>query len=73
MAETKLTAELAGRILSISGNVGDTVTSGDEIVLIESMKMEIPLAAPVSGTIKAILAQIDDMVDEGQALLILES
>jgi biotin carboxyl carrier protein len=73
MAETKLMAEIAGRIISISHAQGDRIQQGEEVVVIESMKMEIPLTAQITGIVKAILVQIDDMVEEGQALLIVET
>jgi biotin carboxyl carrier protein len=47
---------------------GDTVESGDELIILESMKMEIPVVAPVSGTVSAIHVSPDDRVQEGDAL-----
>lgn len=72
MAEFTVKAELAGRVIAISGDIGASVTPTDEIVLIESMKMEIPIVAAVSGRIVAILVQVDDMIDEGQSILVVE-
>lgn len=72
MADITITAELAGRLISIS-EVGTPVKEGEDVALIEAMKMEIPLASPANGKIKTILAQIDEMVEEGQPLLILET
>jgi acetyl-CoA carboxylase biotin carboxyl carrier protein len=73
MAEIRFTAELAGRIISISASEGKRVELGDEVVVLESMKMEIPLTAQVAGIVTAVHVQIDDMVDEGQTLLTLET
>lgn len=72
MADLTIKAELAGRLISTAG-VGTSVAAGEDVALIEAMKMEIPLASSANGTVKAILAQVDDMVEEGQALLILET
>lgn len=71
MAETTITAELAGRVISFS-EVGAAVNAGDDVILIESMKMEIPVASPARGKVKSVLVQIDDMVEEGQPLLVLD-
>lgn len=72
MTDTTITAELAGRLISIS-DAGTSVNEGDEIALIEAMKMEIPVTSPAKGKIKTILVQPDEMVEEGQPLLILEA
>jgi biotin carboxyl carrier protein len=72
MADTTVTAELAGRVISIPA-VGTEVSIGNDVVLIESMKMEIPVASPAKGKVKTILVEIDDMVKEGQPLLVLET
>lgn len=71
MAEKTITAELAGRVISFP-EIGTEVSTGDDLVLIESMKMEIPVASPAKGKVKAILVQIDDTIEEGQPLMILE-
>lgn len=72
MAEKRITAELAGRVISFPA-IGTDVNAGEDVILIESMKMEIPIVSPVNGRVKAILVQIDDMVEEGQLLLVLET
>lgn len=71
MADKTITAELAGRVISFP-EIGTEVSAGDDLILIESMKMEIPVASPAKGKVKIILVQIDDMVDEGQSLMVLE-
>lgn len=73
MAEFTIKAELAGRVIALSSKIGATVTPNDEIVLIESMKMEIPIIASVNGKIIAILVQVDDMIEEGQPILVVEA
>lgn len=72
MTDTTITAELAGRLISIA-DAGTSVNEGDEIALIEAMKMEIPVSSPATGKVKTILVQPDEMVEEGQPLLIIES
>jgi acetyl-CoA carboxylase biotin carboxyl carrier protein len=70
MTETKISAELGGRILSFLVEVGESIMSGQEIALIESMKMEIPVIAPVQGTVSRLLVKPDDMVAEGDTIMI---
>jgi biotin carboxyl carrier protein len=70
MPEIKIVTEIAGRICSTPVQVGGTVADGDEIVVVEAMKMEIPVLSPASGEITSILVKIDDVVAEGQAIAI---
>jgi len=48
--------------------VGGTLADGDDVAVVEAMKMEIPVASPASGTLKALLLEIDDLVTEGHAI-----
>jgi biotin carboxyl carrier protein len=73
MSETKILSEVAGRICAVPAAVGSNVGDGDDIVLIEAMKMEIPVAATVAGKIKSILVKLDDTVAEGQLIAIIET
>lgn len=70
MPEIKIVTEVAGRVCATPVQVGGTVAEGDEIVVVEAMKMEIPVASPASGTLKSLLVKIDDHVAEGQAIAI---
>ena len=67
MSEIK--APMAGKIIDIKVNVGDTVTEGDEVVILEAMKMELPVVAEVSGTVKEIRCTKGGGV-EGEAVLV---
>lgn len=73
MPEIKITTEVAGRICAITASAGGSVGSGDDIVLVEAMKMEIPVPSPAAGKIKTILVNVDDVVAEGQSVAILET
>ncbi|MGY3393964.1 biotin carboxyl carrier protein [Bradyrhizobium sp. USDA 3311] len=53
--------------------VGGTVADGDDVVVVEAMKMEIPVPSPASGTITSLLVKLDDIVAEGQAIAIVAS
>jgi biotin carboxyl carrier protein len=72
MPEIRIVTEVAGRVCALPVEVGASVGDGDDIVFVEAMKMEIPVAAPAAGKLKELLVGIDDVVAEGQALAILE-
>lgn len=72
MPEIKIVTEIAGRICATPVQVGGTVADGDDVVVVEAMKMEIPVSPPASGTITSLLVvKLDDVVAEGQAIAIL--
>jgi biotin carboxyl carrier protein len=73
MPEIKIVTEVAGRICATPVQVGGTVADGDDIVLVEAMKLEIPVLSPASGTITSLLVKLDEIVAEGQAIAILAS
>ena len=73
MPDIKIVTEVAGRICALPAEVGASVGDGDDIALVEAMKMEIPVASPAAGKLKSILVKIDDVVAEGQAVAILET
>ncbi|MGM8216260.1 acetyl-CoA carboxylase biotin carboxyl carrier protein subunit [Bacillaceae bacterium W0354] len=65
-------ASMAGNVWKVVVNEGDQVTSGQDLVILESMKMEIPIAAEVSGTVKEIKVNEGDFVNEGDVIAIIE-
>ena len=71
--DIKITTEVAGRICAIPVAVGGSVGNGDDIAVVEAMKMEIPVPSPAAGHIKTILVNIDDVVAEGQAIAVIET
>ena len=73
MAEVKVLSELHATVWKIEVSTGDHVAEGDTLLLLESMKMEIPVTAPCNGTVTAILVKEEQMVDEGEKLATLES
>lgn len=70
MAEVK--AELVGNLWKITAEVGQHVEEDDTIMILESMKMEIPILAPAAGTIKELLVKEGEVVQEGQTVAIIE-
>jgi biotin carboxyl carrier protein len=73
MPDIKIVTEVAGRICALSVLPGASVGEGDDVVFVEAMKMEIPVASPAAGKIKSILVSLDDVVAEGQLLAVLET
>ncbi len=68
----KIRAPLQGTIVSVSVQAGDTVAAGQELLLIEAMKMQHPLCAPQAGRVAALSVAPGRMVDKGQPLLDLQ-
>jgi acetyl-CoA carboxylase biotin carboxyl carrier protein len=71
MAEMPVLSELNAVVLKIEVAAGDRVQEGDTLIVLESMKMEIPVAAPRAGTVAAILVVEKQAVEEGQKIAIL--
>ena len=69
---TEVKAELVGNVWKVEASPGDQVAEEDVLIILESMKMEIPVTAPVGGTVKEILVKEQDVVREGQTLAIIE-
>lgn len=72
MAQLKIFSEVTGSVWKVLKKPGEFVSSGDEIVLIESMKMEIPVLADESGTIVDLHVAETDPVQEGQLVATIE-
>jgi acetyl-CoA carboxylase biotin carboxyl carrier protein len=70
MAEVK--AELVGNLWKIVTEVGQQVEEDDTLMILESMKMEIPITSPITGTVKQILVAEGDVVQEGQTVAVVE-
>jgi len=73
MAEVIVLSELNATVWKIEVAPGDRVAEGDTLLLLESMKMEIPVTAPRDGTVTAILVKEEQIVVEGEPLATLES
>lgn len=65
-------ANMAGSIWKILVGIGDKVDAGQEVVILESMKMEIPIAADSKGVVKKIFFNEGDFVNEGDSLIELD-
>jgi acetyl-CoA carboxylase biotin carboxyl carrier protein len=68
----EIEAHITGTVWKVEVAVGDTVTEGDAVVILESMKMEMPVEAEDPGVVKEILWQEGQSVSEGDTLVVLE-
>ena len=57
MADIKVQSEITGKVWAIEASVGDSLEEEDTIIVLESMKMEIPIVAPQNGSLKKILVE----------------
>ncbi|MCZ6721512.1 MAG: biotin/lipoyl-binding carrier protein [Proteobacteria bacterium] len=73
MAETRVKSEIAGKVWQIEASPGDRLEEEDPIIILESMKMEIPVVAPIPGTLREILVGEGDSVQEGQDVAIMDT
>ena len=64
----KIEAGAAGKVFKIEANVGQAVKKGDAVVIVEAMKMEIPVVAPQDGTVACINVAVGDAVEAGALL-----
>ena len=65
-------AELVGTVWKVLVKAGESVAEDQELLILESMKMEIPVTAPRAGRVKEIRVKETDIVKEGQVLVVLE-
>lgn len=64
----KIEAGAAGKVFKIESSVGQTVKKGDTVMILEAMKMEIPMVAPEDGTVASIDVAVGDSVEAGVLL-----
>ncbi len=66
-------AELVGTVCEVLVEVGQAVVAGESLVVLDSMKMEIPVLAPMSGTVRQVGVALRDVVSAGDVLVLLET
>ena len=66
---TSVNAHITGTVWKIEVKVGDTVTEGQTVVILESMKMEMPVESPVAGKVISVLVKESESVEEGAPLV----
>lgn len=69
----EICAHITGTVWKIPVAAGDSVTAGQTLVILESMKMEMPIEAPEAGRVGRVVASEGQAVDEGDVLLVLET
>jgi biotin carboxyl carrier protein len=70
---TKVIAEVTGSVWEVLKQPGDTVAAGETIVLVESMKMEIPVEAPAAGRLAELRVAKGDAVNDGDTVATIEA
>jgi acetyl-CoA carboxylase biotin carboxyl carrier protein len=68
MSDLTVRAEMPGIVSKIVAAPGDSVDAGDALVIMESMKMEIPVESPISGVVDAVLVNEGQQIDEGEVV-----
>jgi len=66
---TRVNAHITGTVWKIEVQVGDTVAEGQTVVILESMKMEMPVESPAAGKVSAVLVKEGVAVEEGAPLI----
>ena len=69
---SEITAPMGGKVLDVKVNVGDSVNENDEVLILEAMKMELPVVATSSGTVKEVRCNKGDAVEADAVLIVLE-
>ena len=68
----QVTSSMAGTVLNVLVSEGDSISSGQELVKLESMKMEIPIESEESGEVAEVKVNEGDFVNEGDVLVVLK-
>lgn len=69
---TEVRAEMVANVWKVVASAGDTVADGDTLVILESMKMEIPVLADGGGTLARLAVAEGDVVQEGDLIAVIE-
>lgn len=69
---SEITAPMGGKVIDVKVNIGDSVEEDTEVLILEAMKMELPVVATSSGTVKEIKCKKGDAVEADAVLMILE-
>ena len=69
---SEIIAPMGGKVIDVKVKVGDVVNENDEVVIIEAMKMELPVVATESGTVKEVRCNNGDAIEAEAVLVVLE-
>jgi acetyl-CoA carboxylase biotin carboxyl carrier protein len=73
MATIEITSEITGNVWKVEVKVGDSVSEGQILVILESMKMEIPIMSTEDGTVTELRVQEGDVIQEGEVVAIISA
>ena len=73
MTKQDVESEVTGNVWKVLKGVGDSVAEGEVIMILESMKMEIPVESPAAGTLSQVLVEPEEQVEEDQVVAVIES
>jgi acetyl-CoA carboxylase biotin carboxyl carrier protein len=73
MSIIEVESDVQGNVWKVEVTVGDRVCEGDVLVVLESMKMEIPVEAPADGVVTGLMVAPEQAVEEGEVIVVLES
>ena len=68
----EITAPMGGKVIEVKVKVGDQVNEDDEVIILEAMKMELPVVATASGIVKEVRCKAGDAVEADNVLIVLE-
>ncbi|WP_261133890.1 biotin/lipoyl-containing protein [Bacillus sp. Marseille-Q3570] len=68
----EITASMAGTVLNVLVSEGETITTGQAVLTLESMKMEIPIEAVTEGEVASVNVNVGDFVNEGDVLVVMK-
>lgn len=68
----EILSNMAGSVFLVQVNPGDQVHVGQDVVILESMKMEVPITSDIEGVVKEVKVNVGDFVNEGDVLVLVE-
>ncbi len=69
---SEIIAPMGGKVIDVKVKPGDSIQEGDEVIILEAMKMELPVVADTSGTVKDVACNKGDAVEAEAVLIVLE-
>ncbi len=69
---SEIIAPMGGKVIEVNVKSGDTISEDDEVIIIEAMKMELPIASTTSGTVAEVRCEEGDTVEADAVLIVLE-
>lgn len=70
---TQVAANMAGTVFKVLVQPGDSVAAGQDLIVLESMKMEVPIAAESAGNVVEIKVNVGDFVNDGDIVVVLDN